>query len=107
MSAQSPYEVLKIPQNATLKDIKRSYKDLVRTYTPEHHPDKFMEIRAAYDILMSTEMNAQEVFPIYKKPLDFLKQSTSNTAQGSNKALLGQFFETPYDTDTALKKLFS
>lgn len=107
MSAHSPYEILEIPKNATTKDIKRRYKDLVREFTPEHHPEKFMEIRAAYDMLMSTEMNAQETFPIYKKPLEFLKQSSEKTSDNSiNKSLLGVFFETPFNTVAELEDLF-
>ncbi len=107
MPAHSPYEILEIPKNASTKDIKRRYKDLVREFTPEHHPEKFMEIRAAYDMLMSTEMNAQEIFPIYKKPLEFLNQSSEKTgSKNINKTLLGVFFETPFNTTTELENLF-
>lgn len=107
MSAHSPYEVLEIPRNATLKDIKRRYKDLVREFNPEHHPEKFMEIRAAYEMLTSTEMDAQEIFPIYKKPLEFINQSSEGTtSQKMDKALLGLFFETPFDTVAELAQLF-
>lgn len=107
MSAHSPYEILDIPRNATMKDIKRRYKDLIREFTPEHNPEKFMEIRAAYEMLLSTEMNAQDTFPIYKKPLDFLNQSAEkNNEEGISKTLLGTFFETPFDTVAELDKLF-
>ena len=58
-------------------------------------------------MLMGTEMNAFDNFPIYKKPLEFLmqlqEQSTDTTL---NKALLGIFFETPYNTAAELKMLF-
>ncbi len=107
MSAHSPYEILEIPRNATLKDIKRRYKDLVRQFNPEHHPEKFMEIRAAYEMLTSTEMDAYDVFPIYKKPLEFMNQpSEEATSQKMDKALLGLFFETPFDTVAELDNLF-
>lgn len=107
MSAHSPYEVLEIPRNATLKDIKRRYKDLVREFNPEHHPEKFMEIRAAYEMLISTEMDAFDTFPIYKKPLEFLDQSIEGAnSQKMDKALLGSFFETPFDTVAELEQLF-
>ena len=107
MPAHSPYEVLEISKNATIKDIKRSYKDLVRQFTPEHHPEEFMEIRAAYDLLLSSEMNAQKTFPIYKKPLEFLEQSTETTNSSSiDRTVLGLIFETPYNTDNELEKLF-
>lgn len=107
MAAHSPYEILEIPKNSTTKDIKRRYKDLVREFNPEHHPDKFMEIRAAYDMLMSTEMNAEEIFPIYKKPLEFFNASAEKTSEKSiHKTLLGVFFETPYNTVVELENLF-
>jgi len=106
MPAHSPYEILEIPRNATIKDIKRRYKDLIREFNPEHHPEKFMEIRAAYEMLISTEMNAQDTFPIYKKPLEFLHQFSETTKEQSlNKSLLGIFFETPFDTVGELQKL--
>lgn len=107
MSAHSPYEILEIPRNATLKDIKRRYKDLVRTFNPEHNPEKFMEIRAAYEMLTSTEMDAQDTFPIYKKPLEFLNQTDKvSNEQGLSINLLGTFFETPFNTVGELEKLF-
>jgi len=107
MPAHSPYEILDLPKNATTRDIKRRYKDLVRTFNPEHHPERFMEIRAAYDMLLSTEMNAEDTFPIYKKPLEFLQQSSEEQGVTKiNKHLLSTLFETPYDTEAALEKLF-
>ena len=106
MTTHSPYEILKIPKNATIKDIKKSYKEMVRQFTPEHHPEEFMEIRAAYDMLLSTEMDEQEIFPIYKKPLEFLELPSASSDSTFNKNLLGLFFETPYDTNQELEKLF-
>ena len=106
MSHFSPYEVLGVSPEATIKDIKRKYRELVREFTPEHHPDKFMEIRSAYDALMSTEVEEQEKFPIYKKPLEFLKQDTQTQQDTLNPlVILGEIFETPYSTAVELKKL--
>jgi len=104
---RSAYEILEIAQDATTRDIKLRYKALVREFSPEHNPDKFMEIRAAYDELMSTDMKAYDYFPVYKKPLEFLTQEeegTSNTTI-SKKPFLGILFETPYDTKQELKQL--
>ena len=104
MIEQSPYERLQIPQNATTRDIKLRYRDLVREFTPEHSPEKFMEIRAAYDELMSTSMEAREFFPVYQKPLEFLTMENEESSD-SNNSLLSSIFETPYNTSKEIEQL--
>jgi curved DNA-binding protein CbpA len=47
----NPYRVLGVSRQATDEEIRRAYFNLVRTYPPEKDPDKFKEIRAAYDAL--------------------------------------------------------
>lgn len=47
------YKVLGIPRNADQKEIKRAYFRLVRQFSPEHDPERFQEIRAAYEMLTS------------------------------------------------------
>src|SRR5262245_48130143 len=46
-----PYEVLGIAADADDEAIRRRYLELVRQYTPEHHPERFAAIRAAYESL--------------------------------------------------------
>lgn len=53
------YEVLGISPNADPKEIKRAYFRLVRQYSPETHPERFQEIREAYEHLTS-EANSRE-----------------------------------------------
>ena len=45
------YEVLNINKNSSEKEIKDRYMTLVRKYPPEKEPQKFAEIREAYEIL--------------------------------------------------------
>ena len=45
------YEILGLESNADARQIKRAYFDLVREFPPERFPEKFKEIRAAYDAL--------------------------------------------------------
>ena len=45
------YEILGIDENADEKTIKRAYFKLIRTYSPEKDPERFQEIRAAYERL--------------------------------------------------------
>ena len=43
-----PYAVLGLSPDSDDAAIRRRYLELVRQYTPEHHPKKFAEIRAAF-----------------------------------------------------------
>lgn len=45
------YEVLQISQEADMKAIKRGYAKLIRQFPPEKEPEKYREIREAYDTL--------------------------------------------------------
>ncbi|MDB5311653.1 MAG: DnaJ-class molecular chaperone with C-terminal Zn finger domain [Gemmataceae bacterium] len=44
-----PYTVLDVPPDADDETIRRRYLELIRQYTPEHHPDRFAAVRAAYE----------------------------------------------------------
>lgn len=46
-----PYQVLGIDANADTEQIRARYLALVREFPPEHAPEKFAEVRAAYDAL--------------------------------------------------------
>lgn len=46
------YEILGIQDDADEKTIKRAYFKLIRVYTPEKDPERFQEIRAAYERLL-------------------------------------------------------
>jgi len=51
MTKDDPYVVLGIPADADDETIRRRYLELVRQFSPEHHPQKFAAIRAAYERL--------------------------------------------------------
>jgi curved DNA-binding protein CbpA len=53
-----PYQVLDIPRTATDAEIKKAYFAKVRLFPPEREPEKFKEIRAAYDALRTPEARA-------------------------------------------------
>jgi curved DNA-binding protein CbpA len=44
-----PYTVLGVPPDADDEAIRRRYLELTREFTPEHHPDRFAAVRAAYE----------------------------------------------------------
>ena len=49
------YEILEISPNATIQEIKKAYKKLLRKYPPEKEAEKYKEIREAYDTLKDSE----------------------------------------------------
>ena len=54
-----PYRALGIERAATEAEIKRAYFQLVRQFPPEREPEKFQEIRAAYELLRDPAQRAQ------------------------------------------------
>ena len=46
-----PYAVLGLPPDSDDDAIRRRYLELVRQFSPEHHPERFAAIRAAYESL--------------------------------------------------------
>ena len=50
-----PYAVLGLPSDADDETIRRRYLELVKQFSPEHHPEKFAAIRRAYESLRDLE----------------------------------------------------
>lgn len=48
---QDPYATLSLEHDASEREIRARYLELVREFPPEHEPAKAAEIRAAYDSL--------------------------------------------------------
>ena len=46
-----PYQLLGLPPDSDDEAIRRRYLELVRQLSPEHHPEKFAAVRAAYEQL--------------------------------------------------------
>src|ERR1700691_6016383 len=46
-----PYEVLGLSVDSDDDAIRRRYLELVKQFSPEHHPEKFASIRQAYESL--------------------------------------------------------
>lgn len=49
------YEILGLDEGASESEIKRAYFKLIRTFSPESDPEKFQEIREAYENLKNPE----------------------------------------------------
>jgi curved DNA-binding protein CbpA len=54
-----PYKVLGLPPDSDDEAIRRRYLELVRRFPPEHHPEKFTAIRAAYESLRDLTTRVQ------------------------------------------------
>jgi curved DNA-binding protein CbpA len=46
-----PYKTLGLSDDADDESIRRRYLELVKRYPPEHHPEQFAAVRAAYESL--------------------------------------------------------
>ncbi len=56
---RDPYVVLGVERTSDEAAIKRAYFRLVREYPPEREPEKFQELRAAYDQVKTAEARSQ------------------------------------------------
>jgi curved DNA-binding protein CbpA len=59
-----PYTVLGLPPDSDDEAIRRRYLELVRQYSPEHHPEKFAAVRAAYESLR--DLNTRLRFRLFE-----------------------------------------
>jgi len=53
-----PHVVLSLPPDCDDESIRRRYLELVRQFSPEHHPETFAAIRAAYERLRDRNARA-------------------------------------------------
>jgi DnaJ-class molecular chaperone len=109
---QSAYEILNIPPQSGYKTIRSAYKLLMREFPPEKNPEKFSEIREAFEYLTQLETeNIPDQFPIYINFVREMKEgqegkSGANIPVEESLKILTQVFETPYNTLFDLTTLF-
>ena len=68
LTSTDPYAVLGLVRGASLREIKRAYFELVRTYPPEEHPDTFKIVRAAYEKLRQQDVKAETDLFLFQPP---------------------------------------
>jgi curved DNA-binding protein CbpA len=56
---EDPYGVLGLSPAANADEVRRAYFRLVRTFSPEAHPQEFKRVRSAYDTLRSPLRRAE------------------------------------------------
>lgn len=73
--------VLRVPRDADMETVRKAYIKLSRRYPPEHFPEKFKEIKKAYDRL---SLNPSSISSLVKE------LASSHTAQEMTKYLLDE-----------------
>jgi curved DNA-binding protein CbpA len=79
-----PYQVLGIDSSADTEAIRKRYLALVREFTPERAPERFAEIRAAYDTLRDP------VTSLNMRLFDFSSSETFDKLIGDEKQQIWQ-----------------
>jgi curved DNA-binding protein CbpA len=64
MSVSDPYVVFGLPADSDDETIRRRYLELVRQFSPEHHPDKFAAVRQAYESLR--DLNTRLIYRLFE-----------------------------------------
>lgn len=82
----NPFELLGITQHVDLREVRRTYTRLIRTFTPEKFPEHFQRIRAAYEYVQTMFDNpeAREAGIVINAPRS---QSPKPTDESKQKGL--------------------
>ncbi len=59
LTSQNFYKILGVSTTAEEREIKKAYFSLMRKYPPETHPEQFMKLREAYEVLSNPESRKQ------------------------------------------------
>lgn len=61
MDFKTAYKILRIDPGASVEDIDKAFRRMVRRYPPEFRPEHFSRIRAAYEYLTSLRAQAEDM----------------------------------------------
>ena len=76
-----PFQVLGVPQDASEEAVRARYLELVKQFPPDREPDKFREVRAAYE----ATKDALSMAPRLASPPSELPPEWSETLQIQKK----------------------
>lgn len=105
MALKDYYEILQIQPNATLEEIKKSYRKLALQYHPdtateENYQHLFLEIKEAYDVLSDTKRRqAYHYKKIYKQPQQAAILTADDIAKQAQQLAAFVAVLDPYRTD--------
>jgi len=60
-----PFAILELPTESDDATIRRRYLELIKQFSPEHHPEKFSKIREAYEAIRTAESRVH--FRLFEK----------------------------------------
>lgn len=63
---KNPFRVLDLPDQCDDKEVKRAYLHMVKRYPPEQHPERFREIRAAFEAIQTERERVS--FQLFRVP---------------------------------------
>lgn len=66
-----PFALLGVPRSAGEAELKRAYTRLIRKYKPEHAPDEFRRVRAAYEAAVEMSRWYRDAPPVRDTFADF------------------------------------
>lgn len=97
---KNPYTVLQVLSSATDTEIKEAYVKLVKKYPPERSPERFKEIRKAYETILSSKdriaftlFSVEEVTPEHLMEDFFHKEQRNRVAPGELIDIIVKKFE--------------
>lgn len=77
-NVSDPYLILQLDRRASDAEIKRAYFQLVRQYPPEREPEKFQQVRAAYEQLRTPHKRALVDLFLLQPPPDLPNRRRPN-----------------------------
>ncbi|WP_406698194.1 DnaJ domain-containing protein [Singulisphaera sp. Ch08] len=89
-----PYELLGVPRDADEAEIRRRYLELVREFSPERDPERFVAIREAYDMLRD---------PLKRLETQIFNLEIRDSIDALLTDLLARLREAPIPMETLLK----
>jgi len=101
---QSAYEIFGITLEQVDSDIKTRYIELIKEHSPEKDPEKFMQIRQAYETIVNPDVTDMQLY-IYRCPLEGIPDlSPEKEINPASKKILREVFEVPFDVFSELKR---
>lgn len=89
-----PYEILNLTRDADEAEIRRRYLELVREFPPDRAPERFAEIRTAYDEVRN---------PLKRLEVQLFRLSTTDSIDMLLTDLRARLRDTRVPTATLLK----